>query len=321
MNRKDFLGAVLALGGVALSPAKASVLESFGDLAEAGAAKKLDPSLVVFLSDIHICGEIEDGKPKHYPYNPTSLSLRIKEILAMRSLPANVVVTGDVAWDYGMEEDYHYAAELLQPLVEAGIRVTLGLGNHDRRAAFFKVFPQYKESSPIAGRAVSVVELPDADLIVLDTLSELPDLKPRQGTTVSGAIDKEQLTWLQGFLAKAARPVLLCAHHPIGDMPGLVKLVTDSPAVAGYIYGHVHIWNKSVSILRQRVPQRMLSTVALPATFYGDIGCATMRVDKNGAKIGYSSKGFWWPQPSENPPQEWEQRQKDLADEKCTICF
>lgn len=321
MDRKEFLASMLALGGAAILPANAAVLDKVEELSAEPPKKQIDPSLTVLMSDIHICGELKDGKSIHYPYNPTCLKLRVEEILAMRPLPANVLVFGDVAWDYGFEEDYRYAAELLMPLQEAGIRVTLGMGNHDRRASFFKVFPQYAASTPVKGRVVSVVELPDVDFVMLDSLAELPDLKPRQSTTVDGNMSDEQIEWLKGFLAERTRPVILGAHHPMNEMPNLTKLITESAAVVGYIYGHVHIWNKSVSILRPRVPQRMVPTVALPATFYGDIGFAVMRTSPKGANITYSSKGFWWPQPMENPPVEWAQRQKDLANEECTILF
>ena len=321
MDRKEFLASMLALGSAAILPANAAVLDKVEELSAEPPKKQIDPSLTVLMSDIHICGELKDGKSIHYPYNPTCLKLRVEEILAMRPLPANVLVFGDVAWDYGFEEDYRYAAELLMPLQEAGIRVTLGMGNHDRRASFFKVFPQYAASTPVKGRVVSVVELPDVDFVMLDSLAELPDLKPRQSTTVDGNMSDEQIEWLKGFLAERTRPVILGAHHPMNEMPNLTKLITESAAVVGYIYGHVHIWNKSVSILRPRVPQRMVPTVALPATFYGDIGFAVMRTSPKGANITYSSKGFWWPQPMENPPVEWAQRQKDLANEECTILF
>ena len=321
MDRKEFLASMLALGGAAILPANATVLKRMEALLAEAPTKKIDPNLTILLSDIHICGEFKDGKPAHYPYNPTSLQICINDILAMRPLPANVLVFGDVAWDYGFEEDYRYAAELLSPLEKAGIKVTLGMGNHDRRASFFKVFPQYAASTPVKGRVVSVVELPDVDFVMLDSLAELPDLKPRQSTTVDGNMSDEQIEWLKGFLAERTRPVILGAHHPMNEMPNLTKLITESAAVVGYIYGHVHIWNKSVSILRPRVPQRMVPTVALPATFYGDIGFAVMRTSPKGANITYSSKGFWWPQPMENPPVEWAQRQKDLANEECMILF
>lgn len=321
MDRKEFLASMLALGGAAMVPANASVLDKMEEFAAEAPKLRIDPSLTVLMSDIHICGELKDGKSIHYPYNPTCLELRVNEILAMRSLPANVLIFGDVAWDYGLEEDYRYAAELLRPLEEAGIRVTLGLGNHDRRAAFFNVFSQYAQTTPVKGRAVSVVNLPDVDFIMLDSLTEKPDLKPRQSTTVSGTICDEQIEWLKGYLAKSDRPVILGAHHPLSELRNLTMMLENSPTVAAFIYGHVHIWNKSVSIIRPREPQHMLPTVALPATFYGDIGFAVMRTSPKGAKITYSSKGFWWPQPENNPPAEWLQRQKDLANEECTILF
>lgn len=313
---------MLALGGAAVVPANAAVLKRMEALLAEAPAKKIDPNLTILLSDIHICGEFkEDGKPAHYPYNPTSLQICINDILAMRPLPANVLVFGDVAWDYGLEEDYRYAAELLSPLEKAGIKVTLGMGNHDRRASFFKVFPQYGVSTPVAGRVVSVVKLPDVDMIMLDSLAELPNLKPKQGTTVNGEMSAEQIEWLKGYLANSGRPAILCAHHPLNEMANLEKVIAESTNVAGYVYGHVHIWNKSARIIRPRVPQRMVPTVALPATFYGDIGYAVMRTSPEGAKITYSSKGFWWPQPVENPPKEWQRRSDDLQNEVANILF
>ena len=288
MDRKEFLASMLVLGGAAIVPsvAKADALERIEKLVAKASGKKIDSRLTVLLSDIHICGELKDGKSLHYPYNPTSLQLRIEEILSMRPLPANVLVFGDVAWDYGLEEDYRYAAELLRPLEDAGIKLTLGLGNHDRRAAFFKVFPQYVQTSPVKGRAVSVVALPDVDVVMLDSLAEKPNLKPRQATTVSGEMLESQAEWLKDFLAKSERPAILCAHHPPKEMPLLEKVISASPNVVGFVYGHVHYWSKIPYIIRSRVPQRMVQTVSLPATFYGDIGMAVMETNSKGLVEG-----------------------------------
>lgn len=307
------------LGGAALLPS--SVMKAADMASPKRDRRRMDPSKVVLISDIHICGEFKDGKPFKYPYNPTSLNLRIDEILALKPLPANVIVFGDVAWDYGLEEDYRYAAKLLKPLEEAGIKVTLALGNHDRRAPFFKVFPEYAQTTPVPGRAVSVVSLPDVDIVMLDSLAELPDLKPKQKTTVSGHVDDAQIAWLKEFLAKTDRPVILGSHHPLKEMPALSDVITGSEKVAGYIYGHNHMWNKGVAILRPRKGTHMVPTVGLPATFYGDIGFAVMTADAKGATLEFTSQGFWWPQPVENPPAEWLQRQKDLQNEKCSIVF
>ena len=313
MNRREFTGALFALGAVALSPIACSPSQ--------GARKEIDPNLTVFLSDIHICGELEGGKSLHYPNNPISLKQHVDQILSLNPLPAHVFIFGDVAWDYGLEEDYIYAKELLQPLKEAGIQITLGLGNHDRRAAFFKVFPEYKETTKVAGRAVSVVELPYADFVMLDTLSELPELPPRKSTNVFGELDEAQLEWLKKFLAESKRPVFLGAHHPLGDLPALTELITHSPIVAGFICGHLHIWSKKAYLLRPRKPERMIPVVELPSTFYGDIGFATFRMDPQGAILSFSSQGFWWPEPAQNPPPQWEARQKDLANETCRFIF
>ena len=104
-------------------------------------------------------------------------------------------------------------------------------------------------------------------------------------------------------------------------MPNLSALINESPAVAGYIYGHNHQWNKSVVILRPRKGIHMVPSVGLPATFYGDIGFAVMDMTSEGAEISFTSRGFWWPQPVENPCREWLQREKDLQNEKTTILF
>lgn len=325
MNRKQFLTSMLSLGGAALaSPVSAAVIDRMAETAisEAKAkarrgSRKTDPATAVLLSDIHICGEMQDGKSKHYPYNPTCLKLRIAEILSMRPLPANVLVFGDVAWDYGLEEDYRYAAQLLSELEQAGIKVTLGLGNHDRRAPFFNVFSQYAESTKVPSRVVSVVEMPHFDFVMLDSLAELPNLRLRQGTTVSGEISGGQVEWLQEFVKNSTHRVVLGSHHPLNEMPNLEKFIAETPAVAGYIYGHTHIWDKSARVVRPRKELHMVQTIGLPATFYGDIGFVVMRSTPQAVKFQYTSKGFWWPQPKENPPAEWQIRAEDLADEKC----
>ncbi|MBR5541327.1 MAG: metallophosphoesterase [Bacteroides sp.] len=325
MNRKEFLLSMMALGGTTLtSSANISAWEKVADkmIAEGiedtrKGKRKIDPAKAVLMSDIHICGELEDGVPKHYPYNPTSLKLRVAEILSMRRLPAHVLVFGDVAWDYGLEEDYRYASQLLQELTEAGIRVTLALGNHDRRAPFFKVFPEYAKSTLVEGRVVSIVEMPDVDIVLLDSLSERPNLKLRQSTTVSGEINQAQIDWLCEFLKGHTRPVILGAHHPLNEMKNLEGVIAESPSVVGYVYGHTHLWNKSVRIIRPRKGLHMVPTVGLPATFYGDIGFAILHSTPEAVTFEYSSKGFWWPQPLDNPPQAWLSRAEDLSHEDC----
>lgn len=316
MRRKDFLTSILALSGTALVPS-ASVARQIENLSMADVS---GDATTILMGDIHISGDFnEQGKPKHYPYNPICFEQQAREILAMRPLPRNLIILGDVAWDHGLREDYEYAARLFQPLQEAGIRITMAMGNHDRRAPFFEVFGEYRTQTKVKGRVVSVVELPDVDFVVLDSLDELPNLKRGQSTTVSGKMDDEQIKWLESYLSTAKRPVILSAHHPLGEMSNLEAVIAKSPAVVAYIYAHVHVWNKGVRIIRPRDPERMVPHISLPSTFYGDIGYAVMRTTKEEAVVTYSSNGFWWAQPVENPPKVWAQRVADLSAERCTI--
>lgn len=316
MRRKDFLTSILALSGTALVPS-ASVARQIENISMADVS---GDATTILMGDIHISGDFnEQGKPKHYPYNPICLEQQVREILAMRPLPRNLIILGDVAWDHGLKEDYEYAARLFRPLQEAGIRITMAMGNHDRRAPFFEVFGEYRTQTKVKGRVVSVVELPDVDFVVLDSLDELPNLKRGQSTTVSGKMDDEQIKWLESYLSTAKRPVILSAHHPLGEMSNLEAVIAKSPAVVAYIYAHVHVWNKGVRIIRPRDPERMVPHISLPSTFYGDIGYAVMRTTKEEAVITYSSNGFWWAQPVENPPKVWAQRVADLSAERCTI--
>lgn len=316
MRRKDFLTSILALSGTALVPS-ASVARQIENLSMADVS---GDATTILMGDIHISGDFnEQGKPKHYPYNPICFEQQVREILAMRPLPRNLIILGDVAWDHGLREDYEYAARLFRPLQEAGIRITMAMGNHDRRAPFFEVFGEYRTQTKVKGRVVSVVELPDVDFVVLDSLDELPNLKRGQSTTVSGKMDDEQIKWLESYLSTAKRPVILGAHHPLGEMSNLEAVIAKSPAVVAYIYAHVHVWNKGVRIIRPRDPERMVPHISLPSTFYGDIGYAVMRTTKEEAVITYSSNGFWWAQPVENPPKVWAQRVADLSAERCTI--
>ncbi|MBQ5623057.1 MAG: hypothetical protein IIU91_03675, partial [Alistipes sp.] len=84
MDRKEFLSAMLALGGsVVASKASAStlVIEELDRLSAASKSRKIDPSKSIIMSDIHICGEFNDqGLPKHYPNNPVCFERQIKEI-------------------------------------------------------------------------------------------------------------------------------------------------------------------------------------------------------------------------------------------------
>ena len=66
----------------------------------------------------------------------------VAEILSMRPLPRNVLVFGDVAYTCGLGVDYDFSRPLFGKLEDAGMAVTIGMGNHDRRSEYAKRWPE-----------------------------------------------------------------------------------------------------------------------------------------------------------------------------------
>ena len=226
LTRRDFLvgaGAAATGGRTALQPSH-------------------DPNLMVFLSDIH-----QHDNTVRWKNGPTQANVvlpqLVKEILALRPLPAHAVVFGDFSASCGWIEDFRLAAAALKPLSDAGIALTLGMGNHDNRQSFMQVFPDYKKRCLVPGRIVSKVSTPNADLILLDTLKSREGedwAEPtNKGSHVEGAIDATQRNWLRETLAAATRPTFVGAHHDAREV-GIVKEIVTTPTVFGYIFGHEH---------------------------------------------------------------------------------
>ena len=156
----------------------------------AASAADFDENLAVLLSDLHVSGL--DGPPKGgkpYRTHPRAwLRRSVAEILKMTPLPRHVFVFGDIAYLQGRVEDYRRSAPELKLLVDAGINLTLGLGNHDHRKAFLEVWPEYAQRTRVPGLIHTVTSLPEFDLILLYTLDEKDDpnaFNPVGGTLAS----------------------------------------------------------------------------------------------------------------------------------------
>ena len=267
ITRRSFIGGIAAAGG----------LSAWNALGAATAPQKrgtVDANLVVFISDMHINGLRKEVQG--HQYEEACLAKTVAEILALDPLPANVVCFGDIAYHWGQREDYVLAHEILQPLVDAGIKLTLGMGNHDRRGNFLSVWPEYAQTSPVAGRIVSKIELPHVDLLMLDTLNALEVEKFKKSKP--GELDDAQREWLAETLKAATKPVLTCAHHkPDEDKVGLGALLLKSEACRGHIHGHWHKWARDI-IHSGWEPQQVKPYVGLPSTgHWGDIGYAILR--------------------------------------------
>lgn len=209
-------------------------------LSQLGAsAAETDESLIAILNDTHIGAQ----------QSPTSsiqvnLRMTIDWLLALPKRPAAVVINGDLALRDGKRGDYEQFAKLITPLREAGLPLHLTMGNHDDRAVFFDVLKQ--TSTEVESKFISRVELPGANLFLLDSL--------KATMVTQGLIGKAQLNWLTKLLDQHAdKPALLFAHHnprlggdpihfPGGleDSEELWKALEARKHVKAYLHGHIH---------------------------------------------------------------------------------
>lgn len=281
-----------------------------------------DEGLTLFIADVHV-----SGTEPEFAYTRERLAAFVAAVLARAPLPRRVVCFGDLARFHGRREDYALAVSLLKPLSDAGIELTVGLGNHDRHDLFFEHFPDAARRSPVPGAAVSVVPLAHCDLLMLDSLDAAAE-----GGEGGGRLCKTQQTWLKRTLPAWPRPVIVCAHHDheelkVEDYP-LAVLLGRSPQVKGYVFGHVHRWttgwyHRHVWAAADHVwPQASLPSLG----YWGDIGWAEFRTTPARATLALRQNDFFFPRPvgwgagglSARPP-EWDDIRASHAHATCTF--
>ena len=245
----------------------------------------------MFISDLHLNG-LRDEVPTHL-YEEQCFLRAVTKILALRPLPAHVVCFGDIAYHWGQPEDYALAAKLFQPLLDAGIKLTLGLGNHDRRDNFLVQWPSYAKSTLVSGRIVSKVEMQYVDLLMLDTSSAKSVEK--KSKSHPGDCSKEEQEWLAETLKAATKPVITCSHHrPNEDKVGLAELLHGSSACKGHVYGHWHRWFRDFLHVGWN-PQKVFPISCLPSTgHWGDIGFVTFRTFPDRATLTLHQYDFFF---------------------------
>ena len=251
--------------------------------------KPIDPNLAVFISDLHVNGQ--DAKPT---FQRDYLEREVARILSLKTLPANVVCFGDIAYLWGRTADYRLARQLLQPLVDAGMKLTLGMGNHDHREHFLEVWPELAANQPVAGRIISTVDMPHCELLMLDSLNHEPIAD--RGASLPGELGKAQHDWMMAHLAQATKPVFVCAHHK-PDECKFGKPWKDRPRLAGFIHGHWHRWMDNFHMLGWS-DTRIMRVCGLPSTgHWGDIGFALFRTDEKKAKVTAVIDDYFFPHP------------------------
>lgn len=149
-----------------------------------------------------------------------------------------VIISGDLA-DEGEAAAY---ALLKRMLAELRVPWRLMLGNHDRRANFYGVFPDYVRDDN--GFVQEAVDHAGIRLVLIDTLSE-PD---------AGELCERRIAWIAARLEEARDiPVYLFMHHPPFSIGHLMMdrhmlrnagpfaaLVAEHPQIRHLFFGHIH---------------------------------------------------------------------------------
>jgi 3',5'-cyclic-AMP phosphodiesterase len=149
---------------------------------------------LIHMSDIHLttAGNTIGGRdPRH------NFERALDHILQDHGDAELMVITGDLS-DWGDRTDYEW---LRSRLGSFPIPVRLCIGNHDNRAAFLGVFPEYAEPD---GFAQGIQDTVGGRCLFLDTN------EPR---THAGRYCTPRQDWLERRLSEHDGPFLLFMHH------------------------------------------------------------------------------------------------------------
>ena len=279
---------------------------------------EIDENLSVLISDIHL----QVNPTNAYAFTAREFPRRVREILAMHPLPRRVICFGDMTFNAGEPESYAFLREQVKPLQAAGIRIVLGMGNHDRRKNFLVAFPEAGKDQPVPGRIVYKVDLGHCDLILLDTLNG-------EEKAVGGEIGPEQEAWLKRELAAAKRPVILGAHHLHSELKvggrRLFEFMRDSDKVVGWINGHGHSWLKENLYWGGGTNEDVIRSLMLPTGgAWGEIGLVTLRTYPDRAVATLKMIDMVWHdalKPGEKRPQAFDAIVADQDGDRITFPF
>lgn len=226
LDRRSFLkSSVKALAGSLL----AAPLVSLAGVSE----RTLHLALI---SDTHVAADPKSENRKFLPWD--NLKLVASQVLEQN--PEAVIHDGDVARATGELGDYEAAQKLLTQVAEHS-PVFIGMGNHDNRENFHKVFESdVSLVQKVPDKHVLVIERPMLRVILLDSLLYT--------NKTPGFLGKAQRDWLDLYLARCdARQTIVFVHHTLGDADGelldaegLFRVVQPYLKVKAIFYGHSH---------------------------------------------------------------------------------
>jgi 3',5'-cyclic AMP phosphodiesterase CpdA len=228
LNRQQFLRASTAL-------IAASLVTRVNLLAQAAGGKS---NRFALLSDTHIDGQPVDPRRETVEH----LQAAVQQVLKSKFDMA--MINGDAAFREGQAHDYRLAMQLLEPLKDH-CPVAIGLGNHDDRQQFRKVFAieETAVQKECNHRHVLIIESEHANWLMLDSLLYV--------NKVAGFLGSPQRAWLKRYLAESGdKPVLVMVHHTLGDTENdlldardLLEICKAAPQVKAVFYGHSHQYN------------------------------------------------------------------------------
>ena len=191
------------------------------------------------LADTHVAADKNEVYRGAYPYK--NLEAVIPAV--RKEAPSGAMIVGDVSRLDGQPADYKLVKSMLEPLAKE-VPVFLGLGNHDDRDEFQKIFSQSPPGGTrqkIAQRHVIVMDQsPVVRIVLLDSLQHV--------NRAPGELGKAQLNWLAKYLSAADSevPLMIAVHHTLGprghlqDWRRFFELIDEAPEVKAIFYGHSH---------------------------------------------------------------------------------
>jgi Icc protein len=193
---------------------------------------------IAHITDLHITSAKD---PVNHARHETRLRQVLDAIHALKPRPVAIVATGDLVHN-GEAAEY---AELQRILRDIQIPILVGVGNHDRRAAFRAAFPKTPvDENGFVQYATGIDRL---RLIMVDSLDEGHN---------RGAYCEARAAWLKRTLDQAPdTPTVVAIHHP-PIRSGIQWMEDPSPdndwvlrlaealrprrQVQGVIAGHLH---------------------------------------------------------------------------------
>lgn len=204
-----------------------------------------DPNRFALLADTHIAADRKLAA--RGTVMADNLAQVARELVALDTAPAAVLVDGDCAFSTGQSADYATLVELVEPIRQHGLPIHLALGNHDHRERFWEAIPKQDGAPAVARRHLTVLPAQHANWILLDSLDET--------NKTPGVLGDEQLGWLARTLdEQPGKPAIVMVHHNPDDRPkpgGLVEtaalfeVLMPRRQVKMLVFGHTHNWNIS----------------------------------------------------------------------------